>query len=176
MSRHSTTKSGSFLDHARANGDFATLTRVIKAAPHGSNAGWHSGCHCARCRRAHSDDQRTRGRGLGAAAAPSRGAATAPGRDLRRPAVRAILRDLGLPSNQVWGLTRTDQEWSKRLEAALTATRRDDLHPATAVKYSLRRPASRSVTGHAAVGHVIHWVTGPSQPAGAASSGGSTRA
>jgi hypothetical protein len=33
-----------------------------KGAPHGSNACWHSGCHCARCRPAHSDDQRTRGR------------------------------------------------------------------------------------------------------------------
>jgi hypothetical protein len=39
---------------------------------------------------------------------------------------RAVLRDLALTSNQVWGLTKTDQEWSKQLEAALTATRRDD--------------------------------------------------
>jgi hypothetical protein len=40
---------------------------------------------------------------------------------------RTILRDLGLTSNQVWGLTRTDEEWSTALEAALTATRRTDL-------------------------------------------------
>jgi hypothetical protein len=29
---------------------------------------------------------------------------------------RRVLRDLGLTSNQVWGLTKTDPEWSKRLE------------------------------------------------------------
>jgi hypothetical protein len=27
----------------------------------------------------------------------------------------------------VWGLAKTDQEWSEQLYAALTATRRDDL-------------------------------------------------
>jgi hypothetical protein len=44
---------------------------------------------------------------------------------------RTVLRYLGLTSNQVWGLTRTDQEWSQKLEAALTATRRDDLEHGT---------------------------------------------
>jgi hypothetical protein len=47
---------------------------------------------------------------------------------------RAALDALGLTSNQVWGLTMTDQEWSEKLEAALTTARRDDLehgtHPA----------------------------------------------
>jgi hypothetical protein len=33
----------------------------------------------------------------------------------------------GLTSNQVWGLTKTDEEWSAALEAAVTATRRHDL-------------------------------------------------
>jgi hypothetical protein len=28
-----------------------------------------------------------------------------------------VLRDLGLTSNQVWGLTKTDQEWSETLPA-----------------------------------------------------------
>jgi hypothetical protein len=37
---------------------------------------------------------------------------------------KQILRDLGLTSNQVWGLTKTDQEWFDKLEAALMATRR----------------------------------------------------
>jgi hypothetical protein len=44
---------------------------------------------------------------------------------------RQILRDLGLTSNQVWGLTKTDEEWSEKLEAALTTTRRDDLEHGT---------------------------------------------
>jgi hypothetical protein len=34
---------------------------------------------------------------------------------------RAVLRDLGLTSNQVWGLTKTDEKWSQQLESALTA-------------------------------------------------------
>jgi hypothetical protein len=48
---------------------------------------------------------------------------------------RTVLRDLGLTSNQVWGLTRTDQEWSVVLEAALTATRRNDLQHGTNAAY-----------------------------------------
>jgi hypothetical protein len=48
---------------------------------------------------------------------------------------RRVLRDLGLTSNQVWGLTRTDQEWSETLESALTATRRDDLEHGTNAAY-----------------------------------------
>jgi hypothetical protein len=48
---------------------------------------------------------------------------------------RAILRDLGLTPNQVWGLTRTDDEWRTELEMALTATRRDDLKHGTNAAY-----------------------------------------
>jgi hypothetical protein len=46
-----------------------------------------------------------------------------------------VLRDLDLTSNQVWGLTKTDQEWSERLEAAVTATRRGDLEHGTNAAY-----------------------------------------
>jgi len=31
---------------------------------------------------------------------------------------RTVLRDLGLTSNQAWGLTKTDQEWSEKLDTA----------------------------------------------------------
>jgi transposase len=48
---------------------------------------------------------------------------------------RTVLRDLGRTSNQVWGFTKTNQEWSERLEAALTATRRDDLQHGTNAAY-----------------------------------------
>jgi hypothetical protein len=32
--------------------------------------------------------------------------------------LRTVLRELGLTSNQVWGLTKTNQGWSAALEAA----------------------------------------------------------
>jgi hypothetical protein len=48
---------------------------------------------------------------------------------------RAVLRDLGLTSNRVFGLTRTDQEWSEKLDAALTAARREDLQHGTNAAY-----------------------------------------
>ena len=48
---------------------------------------------------------------------------------------RTVLRDLGLTSNQVFGLTKTDQESSETLDTALTATRRDDLQHGTNAAY-----------------------------------------
>ena len=48
---------------------------------------------------------------------------------------RTVLRDLGLTSNQVWGLTKTDQEWSEKLDTALTAARRNDLEHGTNAAY-----------------------------------------
>jgi hypothetical protein len=48
---------------------------------------------------------------------------------------RTVLRDLGLTSNQVRGLTRSDEEWSIALEAALMATRRNDLQHGTNAAY-----------------------------------------
>ena len=48
---------------------------------------------------------------------------------------RATLRDLGLTSNRVFGLTRTDQEWSEQLDAALMAARREDLQHGTNAAY-----------------------------------------
>jgi hypothetical protein len=48
---------------------------------------------------------------------------------------RNLLRDLGMTPNQVWGLTKTDEEWTAALEAALTATRRDDLKHGTNAAY-----------------------------------------
>ena len=48
---------------------------------------------------------------------------------------RTVLLDLGLTPNQVWGLAKTDEEWSTAFDAALTATRRDDLQHGTNAAY-----------------------------------------
>ena len=71
----------------------------------------------------------------GAEAATPRGTASATRRYLCGPAVPAVLRDLGLSSNRVFGLTRTDEEWSTALDAALTSARRDDLEHGTNAAY-----------------------------------------
>jgi hypothetical protein len=52
-----------------------------------------------------------------------------------RQLFRTVLRELGLTSNQVWGLTKTDDEWSAALETTLTATRLDDLQHGTTPAY-----------------------------------------
>ena len=48
---------------------------------------------------------------------------------------RTVLRDLAVTPNQVWGLTKTDDEWASALETALIATRRDDLRHGTNAAY-----------------------------------------
>jgi hypothetical protein len=98
---------------------------------HGTNAGWHSGCHCDPCRRAHSDDQRTRGRDRAQKRLPAEVRQHLLDAIYSGQPFRTVLRDLGLTSNQVWGLSKTDREWSERLEAALWATRRDDFEHGT---------------------------------------------
>jgi hypothetical protein len=52
-----------------------------------------------------------------------------------RQPFRTVLRDLGLSSNKVFGLAMTDPDWSQQLEAALTASRREDLEHGTNAAY-----------------------------------------
>jgi hypothetical protein len=118
----------------RGERDFATLTRVRETA-HGTNAGWQTGCNCAQCRRAHSDDQRTRGRAWAQEGLPAEVRQQLLDMIDNGQTFRQVLRDLGLTPNQVWGLTETDCEWAEQLEAALTATRRDDLQHGTNAGY-----------------------------------------
>jgi hypothetical protein len=94
-----------------------------------------AGCHCALCRQAHSDTKRAWRQARAQQRLPI---------EVRQQLLvaiyagqpfRTLLRDLNLTPNQVWGLTKTDQEWSAELEATLTATRRDDLEHGTNAAY-----------------------------------------
>jgi hypothetical protein len=104
-------------------------------AAHGTTARWNEGCDCAVCRRAHNDLARIRGRARAQARLPVEVRQQLLDAIYRGEPFRSVLRDLGLTSNQVWGLTKTDQEWSKNLETALTATRRDNLQHGTNAAY-----------------------------------------
>jgi hypothetical protein len=104
-------------------------------AAHGTLTRWLEGCDCHRCREAQNDAARARFRRRAQARLPV---------GLRKQFLDAIyagkqfktaIREFGLTSNQVWGLTKTDQEWSEKLEAALMATRREDLQHGTNAAY-----------------------------------------
>ena len=103
--------------------------------PHGTMTRWNDGCSCAQCRQAQNAAAKARFRRKAQERLPA---------DVRQKLLdaiyggepfRQILRDLGLTSNQVWGLTKTDAEWSDMLEAALTASRRVDLQHGTNAAY-----------------------------------------
>jgi hypothetical protein len=107
----------------------------VTTARHGTSAGWHSGCRCNPCRAAHAETQKAFGRARAQKRLPA---------ELRQQLLdaiyagqpfRSVLDDLSLTSNQVWGLTKTDEEWTAALEAALTATRRTDLTHGTNAAY-----------------------------------------
>jgi hypothetical protein len=104
-------------------------------APHGTRARWSHGCGCPQYRQAQNDTGRAYGRAKAQDRLPA---------ELRQQLLdalyagqpfRAAVNDLALTPNQVWGLTKTDQEWSAVLDAALIATRRDDLKHGTNVAY-----------------------------------------
>jgi hypothetical protein len=104
-------------------------------AAHGTPSRWLEGCDCDPCRLAMNAAAKTRSRAKAKARLPV---------EVRRQLLEAIytgtpfraaLHGLGLTSNQVWGLTQTDAEWSEALDAALTATRRDDLEHGTNAAY-----------------------------------------
>ena len=109
--------------------------RCGSRAAHGTMARWNAGCSCTDCRRMQSDAARERGRAKSQSRLPVEVreqflAAIRLGRPFRQ-----VLRDLGLTSNQVWGLTKTDKEWLAALDAALRATRRHDLRHGTNAAY-----------------------------------------
>jgi hypothetical protein len=86
------------------------------SAAHGTITRWNAGCSCTQCRQFQSDEARARGRRRAQERLPA---------DVRQQLLdaiyggqpfRTVLRELGLTSNQVWGLTKTDEEWAAALE------------------------------------------------------------
>ena len=109
--------------------------RLGSSAAHGTMARWNSGCGCARCRQIQSDAARARGRRKAQQRLPPEVRQRLLDAIYAGQSFRRVLRDLGLTSNQIWGLTKTDNEWLAALDAALAATRRDDLRHGTNAAY-----------------------------------------
>jgi hypothetical protein len=104
-------------------------------AAHGTVTRWLEGCDCDGCHEAQNDAARARFRRNAQARLPVEVRKQLLDAIYNGQPFRTVLRDLGLTSNQVWGLTKTDPEWSESLEAALAATRRDDLQHGTNAAY-----------------------------------------
>ena len=102
---------------------------------HGTLTRWLEGCDCDECREAQNDASRARRRVRAQTRLPLQMRQQLLGAICAGQPFRAVLRDLGLTPNQVWGLTRTDQEWSEQLDTALTAARRNDLEHGTNAAY-----------------------------------------
>jgi hypothetical protein len=107
----------------------------VTKAEHGTSAGWHSGCRCILCRQAHSDKQRAFVRARAQSRLPLDVRQQLLDAIYARQPFRQVLRELGLTPNQVWGLTKTEKEWSIALDDALTTSRRDDLKHGTNAAY-----------------------------------------
>jgi hypothetical protein len=85
---------------------------------------WNEGCSCTRCHEAQNDAARARFRRKAQERLPAEVRQQLLDAIYAGQPFREVLRDLGLTSNQVWGLTKTDLEWSEMLDTALTATLR----------------------------------------------------
>jgi hypothetical protein len=102
---------------------------------HGTITRWNAGCSCTRCRQYQSDTAKARGRSRAQQRLPVQIRQQILDAIYGGQPFRTVLRELGLTSNQVWGLTKTDQEWSEKLDAALNAARRGDLVHGTNAAY-----------------------------------------
>jgi hypothetical protein len=103
--------------------------------PHGTLTRWLEGCDCDRCREAQNDAARARFRRKAQERLPTGVRQQLLDAIYGGQPFRSALRNLGLTTNQVWGLTKTDDEWSEQLDAAQTATRRNDLRHGTNAAY-----------------------------------------
>ena len=104
-------------------------------AAHGTLTRWLEGCDCDRCCEAQNVAARARFRRRAQARLPIKARQRLLDGIYGGQPFRTVIRQLNLTSNQVWGLTKTDQQWSAELEAALTAIRRVDLQHGTNAAY-----------------------------------------
>jgi hypothetical protein len=102
---------------------------------HGTLTRWLEGCDCDRCREAQNDAARARFRRKARERLPFGVRQQLLDAIYAEQSFRSVLGELGLTSNQVWGLTKTDVEWAAALEATLTASRPDDLKHGTNAAY-----------------------------------------
>ena len=89
---------------------------------HGTITRWNAGCSCTRCRRYQSEAARARGRSQAQQRLPVQMRQQPLDAIYEGRPFRTVLRDLGLTSNQVWGLAKTDREWSEELNTALNSS------------------------------------------------------
>ena len=112
-------------------------------AAHGTMARWSAGCSCAACRETQRATARTRGRVKAKKRLPAEVREQLLAAIYAGQPFRQVLRDLGLTSNQVWGLTKTDAEWSAALEAALAPDAASALSPCRFGIGDIERSCSR---------------------------------
>jgi hypothetical protein len=104
-------------------------------AAHGTVVRYAEGCSCDRCRTAESDWARDRERAKADTRLPESTRQQLLDQLLAGQSFPAVLGDLGITANLVWGRARRDPEWAADLDAVLLATRREELKHGTHAAY-----------------------------------------
>jgi hypothetical protein len=104
-------------------------------AAHGTVVRYAEGCSCDRCRIAEKDWARDRERAKADTRLPESTRQQLLDQLLTGQSFQAVLRDLGITANLVWGRARRDPEWAADLDAVLLATRREELEHGTNAAY-----------------------------------------
>jgi hypothetical protein len=111
----------------------SSRARGAKAA-HGTVVRYAEGCSCDRCRTAEMIGRGTGNERRQTPVSLSRLASSfSPSYSLAT--FHAVLRDLGITANLVWGRARRDPDWAADFDAVLLATRREELEHGTNAAY-----------------------------------------
>jgi hypothetical protein len=104
-------------------------------AAHGIVVRYEEGCSCDRCRTAENDWARDRERAKADTRLPESTRQQLLAQLLAGHSFHAVLRDLGITANLVWGRARRDPDWAADLDAVLLATRQEELEHGTNAAY-----------------------------------------